>query len=327
MISLLSFLLRRLAQGLVIIVLVTLAIFAVLRLVPGDPARLVLGPMASAKAVEVAAEQMGLRKPIPIQYLDWVARAIHGDFGQSYFRALNGTQVGGSHQEGDVVFQKASVLGLMMNAIPYTLLLAGFALLFTFCIGIPLGLAAGNWPHRWPDKLALYLGSLFVSIPNFWLAIVLALVVTAKLHWLPSIGYHGAAYAILPAIVVAVEMTPILMRAISTSTVVAKEQPFVALGAIRGLSSGTVFFRHVIRNSAVPILNLFGVQIAALLGSIFLVEYVFNYPGIGLLTVQAVLQRDFPVIQGVAVAITALFVLVNILVDLICSKIDPRINL
>src|SRR5699024_6991423 len=129
---------------------------------------------------------------------------------------------------------------LMGKALPYTLQLAVLALLFTALVAIPLGLAAGMWAERWPDKLALFLGSSFVSIPNFWLAVVLALIVTAKLHLLPSIGYKGFSYTILPAIVVAVEMIPIAMRAISTSVVVAKQEGLIALARIRGLSARRV---------------------------------------------------------------------------------------
>jgi peptide/nickel transport system permease protein len=320
-----SFLIRRLLQGLVIILLVSFGIFAVLRLVPGDPARLVLGPMASDKVVEETAKEMGLRDPIPVQFAHWLGAALHGDFGQSYIRARNGSQVGGSHN-GLAQAQKAHVLGLISDALPYTLQLIALALVFSALIAVPLGIVAGMRSGEWPDKLALYLGSAFVSIPNFWLAIVLALVITARLHLIPSIGYEGFAYTILPAFVIAIEMSPIFMRGLSTSVAVARQQSFVGLADIRGLSRGQIFFKHILRNAAVPVLNLFGVQIGALLGSVLIVEYIFNYPGIGLLTVQAVLQRDFPVIEGIAVLSAALFVLINILVDLASTWIDPRLD-
>jgi len=325
MVSLISFLVRRILQGALIILLVSFGIFAVLRLVPGDPARLVLGPMASDQVVEVAAREMGLRDPIPVQYVHWLGAALHGDMGQSYIRAINGSQVTGSHDEFAQA-GKAHVLDLIGGALPYTLQLAALALLFAAIIAIPLGIAGGMRSGQWPDKLVLYLGSAFVSIPNFWLSVVLALVVTAQFHLIPSIGYQGFSYTILPAFVIAIEMSPIFMRSLSSSVSGARQRSFVSLAEIRGLSRWRIFFGHILRNAAVPVLNLFGVQIGALLGGILIVEFIFNYPGLGLLTVQAVLQRDFPVIQGVAVLSAVLFVVINILVDLVSTWIDPRLD-
>lgn len=325
MVSLISFLVRRILQGILIILLVSFGIFAVLRTVPGDPARLVVGPMASDAVVEATAQEMGLRDPIPIQYVRWLGGALQGDFGQSYIRAVNGSQIAES-QGGVAQAGKARVLDLIGNVLPYTLQLAALALLFALIIAVPLGIAGGMRPGKWPDKLILYIGSAFVSIPNFWLAVVLALVVTARLHLLPSIGYQGFAYTILPAIVIAVEMSPIFMRSLASSVAGARQQSFVGLAEIRGLSRRRIFFGHILRNAAVPVLNVFGVQIGALLGGILIVEFIFNYPGLGLLAVQAVLQRDFPVIQGIAVLSAVLFIVINILVDLASTSIDPRLD-
>jgi peptide/nickel transport system permease protein len=317
--------LRRLAQGALIILLVSFGIFGVLRLVPGDPARLILGPMASEQVVEQTAKQMGLRDPIPVQYVRWLAAVAHGDLGVSYTRAKGGEQVGGAHADISLD-SKARVADLMKQSLPLTLQLAVLSLAFALIVAVPLGAAAGLAAGRWPDKLVLYLCSIFVSIPNFWLAIVLALVITAQLHWIRSIGYNGFAYTILPAIVIAVEMSPVVMRSLASAVAGANRQTFIGLALIRGLPRRRIFLAHVMRNAAAPVLNLFGVQIGALLGGVLSVEYIFNYPGIGLLTVQAVLQRDFPVIQGVALFFACLFVVINILVDLISFQIDPRLD-
>jgi ABC-type dipeptide/oligopeptide/nickel transport system permease component len=325
MVAILSFLLRRLAQGVLIVLLVSFGIFSVLRLVPGDPARLILGPMASDQVVEATAKQMGLRDPIPVQYVRWLGAVAHGDLGISYTRARGGEQVGGSHNEISLD-SKARVADLMKQSLPLTLQLAALALGIALLFSVPLGVAAGLASGRWPDKLVLYICSVFVSIPNFWLAIVLALVITAQLHWIPSIGYEGFSYTILPAIVIAVEISPIFMRSLASSVAGSSRQNFIGLAAVRGLPRRRIFFAHIMRNAAVPVLNLFGVQIGALLGGVLIVEYIFNYPGMGLLTVQAVLQRDFPVIQGVALFSAALFVVINILVDLISFQIDPRLD-
>ena len=218
------------------------------------------------------------------------------------------------------------VIDLIGSTLPYTLQLAALALVFTFLIAVPLGIGGGLYAGRWPDKLALYLSSVFVSVPNFWFAIVLALIVTARLQWIPSIGYQGFAYTILPALVIAVEMSPLFIRALSVSVADTLRQNFVELAAVRGLPPRQILTRHVLRNATTPILNLFGVQVGALLGGVLIVEYIFDYPGIGLLTVQAVLQRDFPVIQGVAILSSTIFVVINILVDLIAARIDPRLE-
>ena len=322
---LVSFLARRLAQGVLIALIVSFGIFTVLRLVPGDPARLILGPMASDAVVEATSRAMGLRDQIRVQYVRWLGRVLHGDLGNSFTKARSGSQVSGSHDAGGDA-DKAPVLDLLVENVPMTLQLAGLALVFAAIIAVPLAVWAGLNAGRWPDKLALYLGSIFVSVPNFWLGIVLAMVITAHLRWIPSIGYQGFTYTILPAFVIAIEMSPLFMRSLSLSVASAKRQGFVELAQVRGLSRRRIFLRHIMRNAAVPVLNLLGVQIGALLGGVLIVEYIFNYPGFGLLTVQAVLQRDFPVIQGVALLSACIFVVINILVDLVSTRIDPRLD-
>ncbi len=321
----LTFLARRLVQGAIIVLLVSFTIFSLLRLIPGDPARMILGPVAPDAVVEQTAKDMGLRDPIVVQYVRYLGQVVHGDFGTSFIKSATGGSVTGGRDEARG--SRALVIDLIGSTLPFTLQLAALALVFTFLIAVPLGIAGGLYAGRWPDKLALYLSSVFVSVPNFWFAIVLALIVTARLQWIPSIGYQGFAYTILPALVIAVEMSPLFIRGI------------VGLGrrhACARTSSSSprcaacrprqILTRHVLRNATTPILNLFGVQVGALLGGVLIVEYIFDYPGIGLLTVQAVLQRDFPVIQGVAILSSTIFVVINILVDLVAARIDPRLE-
>jgi ABC-type dipeptide/oligopeptide/nickel transport system permease component len=320
----LTFLARRLVQGVIIVLLVSFTIFSLLRLIPGDPARMILGPVAPDAVVEQTAKDMGLRDPIVEQYVRYLGQVVHGDFGTSFIKSATGGSVTGGRDEARG--SRALVIDLIGSTLPYTLQLAALALVFTFLIAVPLGIAGGLYAGRWPDKLALCLSSVFVSVPNFWFAIVLALIVTARLQWIPSIGYQGFAYTILPALVIAVEMSPLFIRALSVSVADTLRQNFVELAAVRGLPPGQVLTRHVLRNATTPILNLFGVQVGALLGGVLIVEYIFDYPGIGLLTVQAVLQRDFPVIQGVAILSSTIFVVINILVDLVAARIDPRLE-
>lgn len=324
----LTFLLRRLGQGIVIVLLVGFLVFALLRVIPGDPVRIMLGPMTPDDVLEEMAEELGLRDPLPLQFGRYLVNLSNGDMGHSFIKAKSGASVAGSRDraEGEAE-NRADVLDLVLTALPYTLQLAGLGILFAFMTAIPLGIFAGLNPGGWTDRLAFLCGTVFVSLPNIWLAIVLILLVSTQLQWLPAIGYRGFAYTILPAIVLAVEMSPPIIRALSVTVAGNMQQSYVPAGLARGLSRRHMIVHHVLRNTAIPMLNLFGAQLSALLlGSLFVVEYIFDYPGLGLLTINAVFQRDFPVIQGVAILATASLVMVNILVDLASAFIDRRLQ-
>ncbi len=334
----LTFLIRRLAQGVVIVLLVTFLIFTLLRVIPGDPVRIMLGPATTQAVVEARAQELGLRDSIPEQFVRYIAKAVQGDFGQSYFIGETGIAltaqnvVGGKGQDTateqrEAKMTRAGVLKVIGDGLPYTLMLAGLGLLFTLVMAVPLGIAAGLNQEKWQDRLAFFIGSVFISLPNFWLALVLILLITARAGLLPSIGYKGFAYVILPAIVLAVELAPIIIRGLSMSIAQALQAGYVSGGIVRGLPWRQIIVRHVLRNSSIPMLNLFGVQIGGLLlGGVFVTEFVFDYPGVGRSTVQAVLQRDFPVIQGVAILAASILVLANIMVDLASTFIDRRLK-
>ena len=322
----LSFLVRRLAQGVLIVFLVTLLIFTLLRVVPGDPVRLMAGGMAPEALIEQIAKDMGLRDPILVQFGRYMSGVVRGDLGQSFVRPASGASTGGSSFGNSTRGERAEVLTLIGDTLPMTLQLGGlaiiFALIFSFLVGIPGGLAT----DRWPDRVAFYISSIFISLPNFWLGIVLAMLLSVKLGWLPAIGYGGFAYTILPAIVLAVELAPVLIRTLTGSLAAVMMEPFIAVGNVRGLSRARIVVAHALRNASVPLLNLIGIQISGLLGGVLVVEFIFDYPGLGLLTITAVLQRDFPLIQGIAIVTSAIFVFINIAVDLIATMIDPRLE-
>lgn len=321
-----NFLLRRLLQGLGIIFLVTFIIFTLLRVVPGDPARLIVGGMAPEPVVAQKAKELGLNDPIPLQFARYAANLIRGELGNSFTRPKSGASFGGSSYDDPTRSERAEVLDLIVSNLPRTLQLASLAIGMCLVISFPIGMAAGLNPGKWPDKMALYIGSVFVSAPNFWLGIVLTLLISVKLGWLPSIGYKGFAYAILPAIVLAIEMAPFFIRTLSVSLSQVMREEFITIAPLRGLPYWQTVFSHGLRNSSVPLLNLFGVQLGTLLGGVLVVEFIFDYPGLGRLAIDAVLQRDFPVIQGIAVCTSAIFVLINIIVDLAATAIDPRLE-
>jgi peptide/nickel transport system permease protein len=321
-----SFLARRLAQGAVIIFLVSFLIFALLRVIPGDPVRLMAGGMAPDELIEQIATEMGLRDPIPVQFARYMGGVIRGDLGQSFVRPASGAAVGGAQFDDATRSERARVLTLIAETAPMTIQLALLAMLFALLIATPIGVAGGLWPGRWPDRLALYLGSVFVSLPNFWLGIVLVLLLSVQLGWLPAIGYQGFAWTILPAIVLAVEIAPFIIRTLTVSVAQIMRESFIAAATVRGLSRARIVVAHALKNAAVPLLNLLGVQFSMLLGGVLVVEFIFDYPGLGLLTINAVLQRDFPLIQGIAIVTSAAFVLINIAVDLAATAIDPRLE-
>lgn len=322
----LAFLLRRLLQGVPIILLVTFIIFTLLRVVPGDPARLIVGGMAPDEVVALKAKELGLDRPIPVQFLSYLGDLATGDFGRSFVRPKSGASLGGAAFDDQTREERAGVLELILGTLPMTLQLGAVALVLALLVAVPLGTAGGLYPGKWPDKLALAVGSICVSTPNFWLGIVLTLFLSVKLKLLPAIGYRGFSYVILPAIVLAVEIVPFILRTLTVSVAQVMREEFIRLAPIRGLSRGRTVLSHVLGNSAVPLVNLLGVQLGMLLGGVVIVEFIFDYPGLGLLTINAVLQRDFPLIQGIAVFISIMFVAINILVDLVAMTVDPRLE-
>lgn len=329
MIFAIEFFLRRIAQGVVIVGLVALLIFTLLRVVPGDPIRLILGPMASESVMEESARELGLRDPIIVQFGRFMGQVATGDLGRSFIRGVQGGSTGGS-QDMTGTFDpesRASVAGLIANALPYSLQLAALGVGFALLIAVPLGMAAGVRAGRWPDRLGLYVSSLFVSLPNIWVAVMLIYLVSARANLLPAIGYHGFTYTIIPAMVIAIELSPIMIRAISVSVASNMGEAYFDMGQVRGLSRRVMVLRHVLRNAAVPLMNLFGAQmIGMLLGGLFIVEYIFSYPGIGMLTINAVFQRDFPIIQAVAILASGVLVGINMLVDFVSTMIDRRLK-
>ena len=323
-----EFFLRRISQGLVIVLLVALVIFTLLRIVPGDPIRIILGPMTPASVMEETAKRLGLRDPIPLQFTRFLGQVATGDLGHSFIRGTQGGSAGGSKDaKGSDTASRAPVADLIANALPFSLQLAGLGILFALLIAVPIGIAAGLNSGRWPDRLGLYVSSVFVSLPNIWVGVVLIFLLSAKSGLLPAIGYKGFSYTILPAVVLAIELSPVMIRAISVSVAANLGETYFDVGLVRGLSRRAMVCRHVLRNAAIPLLNLFGAQLVGmLLGGLFVVEYIFSYPGIGSLTINAVFQRDFPVIQAVAIIASGALVSVNMLVDFASTSIDRRLK-
>ena len=323
----LEFLAKRIAQGILIVALTSLIIFTLLRVVPGDPVRLIVGGMAPDNVVEEVAGKMGLRDPIIVQYARYMVGLAQGDLGQSYIRPRSGGVAAGGQYVDPTKSDMAPVAGLILERLPLTLQLGGVALAFALIMAFPIGVAGGLHQHGWQNSLAFGVQSLFVSIPNFWLAIVLVLFLSVRLNWLPALGYKGFSYVLLPAFVLAVEISPFIIRTLTTALGEVMQASFIDEARVRGLSRRRIVYAHALRNAAVPLVNLLGIQLSTLIGGVLVIEYIFDYPGLGNLTVVSVLGRDFPVIQGIAITTSAVFVFVNILVDLVAYLIDPRVEI
>jgi ABC-type dipeptide/oligopeptide/nickel transport system permease component len=305
----LEFLVKRIAQGLLIVFITSLLIFTLLRVVPGDPVRLIVGGMAPPDVVEKVATKMGLRDPIIVQYGRYMRGLLQGDLGQSYLRPRSGMIATGGQYIDPTKSDMAPVIDQILERLPFTLQLGGMALLFALLISFPIGIAGGLHQHGWQNALAFGVQSLFVSIPNFWLAIVLILFLSVKLKLLPALGYQGFSYVLLPAIVLSVEIAPFIIRTLTTSLGEVMQSTFIDEARVRGLSRRRIVYSH------------------ALIGGVLVIEYIFDYPGLGNLTVVSVVGRDFPVIQGIAITTSAVFVFINIIVDLVAYMIDPRVEL
>jgi ABC-type dipeptide/oligopeptide/nickel transport system permease component len=286
---------------------VVTATFFVLRLTAGDPARLMNPPGTPERIVQNVREELGTDQPLFAQYVDYLQNLLQGDLGISFH---------GSQPVRDEV----------ASALPNTVALGGLAILVSSIIGIVLGIAAALRPNGIVDRAVLGFVSLGLATPNFWLAVVLVLIFTFKLGWLPAIDMTGPKSFVLPVATLSVTLSPILIRTVRQSFLETLGEDFVKAARARGIPERRVLLIHVLKVAALPLVTLIGLQAGFVLAGSYVVEFIFNWPGIGKLTLDAVASRDFPVIQGgVLVAATA-FVVINFLVDLLYSALDPRIR-
>jgi peptide/nickel transport system permease protein len=285
---------------------VTAVVFG-LTFLTGDPASVLVPLNTSREEMERFRHQMGLDRPVPIQYVDFLGRALHGDFGESF-----------RHHE--------PAMGLVLERVPATLRLGGVAIAFALLISMPLGtLAALN--HRRPlDSICRMLALLGQSVPAFWLAIVLILIFSVYLHWLPSSGADNWQSLLLPGLTVGAASAATLARLLRSSLLEVLMQDYMRTAYAKGLSRRAAVVRHALRNAALPVLSYLALQVVFVLSSAVVVESIFAYPGMGRLAVEAIATRDVPVIQAFVTLAAVVVVFVNIGVDLAYVRIDPRIR-
>ncbi|MGH2751017.1 MAG: ABC transporter permease [Actinomycetota bacterium] len=297
----------RSAQMLLVVFGVVTATFFVLRLTGGDPARLMNPPGTPESVVENIREELGTDKPLFVQYFDYLGGIARGDLGMSF----QGSQ---------------PVLQEVLRALPNTLALGALAILVSSIMGIALGIAAALRPNGLIDRAILVYVSLGLSTPNFWLAVVLVLIFSFNLGLLPAIDMTGPESFVLPVATLSVTLTPVLIRTVRQSFLETLSEDFVRAARARGVPERRVLFIHTLKVASLPLVTLIGLQTGFVLAGSYVVEFIFNWPGLGKLTLNAVASRDFPVIQGgVLVAATA-FVLINFVVDMIYAALDPRIR-
>jgi peptide/nickel transport system permease protein len=281
-------------------------VFAALRL-SGDPAATMLPGDASVDELTALRHQLGLDRPLWLQYLQFLAGAVSGDFGTSF-----------RHQQ--------PALPLVLERLPATLELAGAALLLAVALALPLGILAAVYRGRVVDVAAMAFAVVGQATPYFWMGIMLILVVSVELAWLPTSGRGGIERLILPAITLGTHFAASLARLTRTSMLEVFGQQFVTTARAKGLSEWSVVLGHTLKNAAVPVITLIGLQFGTLLGGAVVTETIFAWPGVGRLAVQSVFVRDYPVVQAGVFVLALTFVAINLLVDLLYGVLDPRIR-
>jgi peptide/nickel transport system permease protein len=305
----------RLLQALPVILLATFMVFSLLKLVPGDIAVTLAGDNASDVRIAEIRRIYGLDRPFMVQYGAWLGKAVQGDLSQSL---LSGEKVADS----------------ISRAFPNTLLIVTIALLLALATGIPMGLVAAIKPNGWVDKIVSVVASLGVAIPGFWLAMILVAEISLQLNWLPATGAKSFAvspwdairHALLPAIAIAAYGMAEVARQLRGSLLEVLSSQYVRTLHAKGLSMSRILWQHGLKNVSVNLFTIISVLVNRMLAATVVVEAVFAIPGLGSLIVRGAIQRDFPIVQGVVFAMVIVVILVNLIADLLCAAVDPRIE-
>jgi ABC-type dipeptide/oligopeptide/nickel transport system permease component len=303
----LRFTLRRIALLGPVLIGVSLASFLMLHLIPGDPAVLLAGVDALPEQLNAIRREFGLSDPLPVQYARYIGRAARGDLGIS-------------------IRTREPVAATLISRMAFTVQLTLLSLTLAIAIGVSAGVVAATHQNTWLDSGIMVLALVGVSMPSFWLGLLLLLVFAGILHWLPAGGSGGLEHLILPAIVLGASGAPVIARLTRASMLEVIRQDYIRTLRAHGLSEFLVIYRHALRNAINPVITLVGLQFGLLLAGAVVVETVFSLPGIGRLMVTAIFSRDYPMIQGGMLMVAVGFVLVNLLTDLTYAWINPRIR-
>lgn len=310
-----AYLARRLAIAAATLVLASIVVFTVLEIVPGDPARLMLGMNASAEQVEQLRSQMGLNDPLLARYAHWTGGLLRLDFGRSYTYSV-------------------PVIDLVRERAIVSLPLALIALILSTAIAIPVGLYSASRHGRVGDTFAMGAAQLGMAVPNFWFALLLVYLFAVWLRWVPAGGFPGWGAGllpalkalVLPAVALALPQAAILARVTRSALVEVLQEDYIRTARAKGMPYHAVLWRHALRNALIPVVTIMGLQFAFLLAGTVIIENVFYLPGLGRLVFQAITQRDLIVVEGVVMLLVASVILVNLAVDLSYAAVDPRLR-
>ncbi len=306
------YILRRLLLLIPILMAISIVSFGLIHLAPGDPALVILRSQGtqriSPEALEQVRTEMGLNDPAPVQYIRWLWQALQLDFGTS-------------------VRTGRPVAELLFSRLPATIRLSIASFLLAGIIALPVGIVTAIKQHSFLDHAGRVFAFLGASMPSFWLALLLILVFAVKLGWLPALGYGSKEHLVLPALALSLGIAPTYARLLRASMVEVLSQPYVITARAKGLVERVVIFQHAIRNALIPFVTVLGLSFAHLLAGAVVIETIFAWPGVGKLVVDAILNRDFPIVQAFVLIAAGLFVVANLVVDLSYRLLDPRIRL
>jgi ABC-type dipeptide/oligopeptide/nickel transport system permease component len=298
---------RRLAQAGLVVFGLTLVVFFLARLAPGDPVDLMLPPDALPEERQSMRERLGLDQPLLVQYGVFLQRAAQGDFGRS-------------------LYYKKPVIQIIGEHLPRTLMLASAALAIALAVALPIGVLAAVKRDSIFDYLGTLLALLGQSLPGYWLGLMLILLFAVQLRWLPTSGYDTPAHLILPAVTLGVGLMAIIMRLTRSGMLDVLNEDYIRSARAKGLATPTVVVRHALKNTLIPLVTVVGLQLGGLLAGAVIIETVFAWSGVGLVLVTAIGARDYPLIQAGVLFVSIIFVFTNLLVDLLYATLDPRIS-
>ena len=311
----LKYVLGRIIQAFIVIVLVSIAVFLIMILVPGDVVTVLAGPDPTPEMVAALRAKFGLDDPLPVQYLRWAAAALQGDLGTSHIIGRPVTE-------------------LIGRRLPATLELATASIIIASILGIVIGVIAALRQGRWLDTLITTVNSFVLSVPNFWFGILGIIVFAVWMDWLPSGGrklfseepVRALQYLILPAITLALDSIAMIARLVRASVLDELSRDYVTVARAKGVRAGRLMRHHISRNAAIPILTVLGLRFGQMLGGAILVESVFNWPGLGRLTVEAIKSRDIVLVQGALMYFVVIYMAINLLIDLSYGWFNPRVR-
>ncbi|MFP4375606.1 MAG: nickel ABC transporter permease [Spirochaetales bacterium] len=302
-----QYIFRRLLLTIPVVVGVSIIVFSIIRLIPGDPARALAGVNATPEFVQQVRERYGLDDPLHVQYWTFVTNLVQGDLGTS-------------------TFSNRPVTTEIRERFPRTLLLASVSLVLATLVGVSAGIISATKRNSFFDNASMFVALVGVAAPVFWLALMLQLLFAVHLRVLPATGIGRIEHLILPSITLGMASAALMARITRSSVLDVLRQDFITTARSKGVSERMVIYKHALKNALIPVVTVLGLQFGILLGGAVLTETVFAWPGVGRLLVDAILRRDYPVVQGTVMLLALLFVIINLVVDIMYAFLDPRIH-